>query len=224
PASGAWCRQSSSPQERAIHTAPDLLLIAATTGPNGRLSGLGALHHFVNDPDALARDSSGRSVRDEVFHIVGTAMHDSIPRTAAIDTMIAQLTALCVRSEETHSGVEGLASMGGIVRPSTRQCLLATAVLEWERVGLPARNYVDKGTRDGSDLTLDNRVDMAQDHALQTAGLLTHPSRTVEGRLHSNDGLRETSSLLTMQRYILERLQACHRFVSGARERQCPLP
>ncbi|MGL6291381.1 MAG: hypothetical protein ACRC2H_11875, partial [Silanimonas sp.] len=85
PASGAWCRQSFSPQERAIHAAPDLLLRAATTGPNGRLSGFGALHHFVNDPDALARDSSGRSFRDEVFHIVGTAMHDSIPRTAAID-------------------------------------------------------------------------------------------------------------------------------------------
>ena len=223
-ASGAWCRQAFSRREIAIHAAPELLLRAASIGPNGRLSGLGALHQLVNHPDALTRDDSGRSFRDEVFHIVGTAMHDSIPNSGTTDTMIAQLTALCVRLEEAHSGVEGLVSMGGVLRPSTDQCMLAAAVLEWERTGLPARNFPERGTIAGPDLTLGNRVDMAQDHSLQVAGMLSHLRETTEGRLGAKDGLRETSSLLTMQRYTSERLQSCYRFVAEARKRQCALP
>jgi len=224
PASGAWCRQSFNASERAIHAAPDLLLRAATIGPNGPLSGLGALHSLVNQPDTLERDKSGRSFRDEVFHIVGTGMQASAMDAQAIDTMIGQLTALCVRLEEAHSGIEGLTSPGGVVRSSTDQCMLATAVLEWERTGLSARNYIRADTTDGSDLTLGNRVDMAQDHALQSAGMLSHPSRAGYAPLPSKDGLRETSSLLTMQRYVIEMLQPCQRFVSRAREHRCVLP
>lgn len=224
PASAAWCRQSFNASERAIHAAPDLLLRAAIVGPNGPLSGLGALHSLVNHPDTLQPDKSGRSFRDEVFHIVGTGMQASALDAEAVDTMIRQLTALCVRLEEAHSGIEGLASPFGVVRRSTDQCMLATAVLEWERTGLPARNYIRADTTDGSDLTLSNRVDMAQDHALQSAGMLSHPSSSIYSPLPSKDGLRETSSLLTMQRYVMEMLQPCQRFVSRARERRCLLP
>lgn len=97
PSSGAWCRHSLGYAERAIAAAPTLLLVAATTERNGLRTGLGPLHELVNHPDAQAQDSSGRTYRDEVFHIVGTAMHRSILRSDAIDAMIGDLTQLCLR-------------------------------------------------------------------------------------------------------------------------------
>jgi hypothetical protein len=212
PASGAWCRQSLGYPDRAIAAAPTLLLVAATSERDGLKTGLGSLHELVNHPDALALDASGRTYRDEVFHIVGAAMHRSILRSDAIDAMIGDLTQLCLRLHDSatrgHSGIVARE----VHDHATLACLRATAVLELERYGAP--RLAAPSPRPWPDAELQKSLGPAvfelQQRLLRDQGL--------------ENGLVASSSLLVMGRFITGMLQPCYRFIHRSMDLGCTLP
>ncbi|WP_397607864.1 hypothetical protein [Silanimonas sp.] len=212
PASGAWCRHSLGYPERAIAAAPTLLLVAATSERNGLKTGLGALHELVNHPDAQAQDSSGRTYRDEVFHIVGTAMHRSILRSDAIDAMIGELTQLCLRLHASVTGgYHGLVA-NEVHDHATLACLRATAVLELERYGAPRLTAPSLRAWPDGELqkTLGPAVFAVQQRELHGHGM--------------ENGPVASSSLLVMQRFITGMLQPCYRFIHRSMDLGCSLP
>ena len=212
PSSGAWCRHSLGYAERAIAAAPTLLLVAATSERNGLKTGLGSLHELVNHPDAQAQDSSGRTYRDEVFHIVGTAMHRSILRSDAIDAMIGDLTQLCLRLHASVTGGHHGLVAHEVHDHATLACLRATAVLELERYGAP--RMTAPSPRAWPDVELQKMLGPA---------VFAVQQRELHGHGMGN-GPVASSSLLVMQRFITGMLQPCYRFIHRSKDLGCALP
>lgn len=210
-ASGAWCRSRMNPGQRAIAAAPELLWMAASANVVNETNGLGALHALVNEPEALQQDGSGRTFRDEVFEIVGAALHQSTVGVDDLDAMIGRLEELCVRLDQ--SKVEGELLSPHVSQASTRVCILATALLELERTG-SLRTEMPPRSRSWSNAAL---------QAKHGAALLDQQQHLLKV-LENGGGSRAPSSLLLMRDFAARRLQQCSRFLDRSAELGCTMP
>jgi hypothetical protein len=213
PQSDRWCGSDYTPQRRANAAVQEFVQQLAGDSQYGPQSGLGMLHEFLRHPQAQLQVPGRGSAADQITQLIGNALaRGQAGGTPDWGQISGQISAACFLVEIAVTG----RPINIAPQQSTETCVTAAGVLRMESQGAPFNAEYNQTWLDGISVSVGGGVSIGGDVGRLLTRLLDAAG--------FKDGLRTTSSLNAVNKFINDRLQACEKYLKIMEAAQCPVP